>query len=155
MCGLLLVDAVHGALWAQAEYEFDAFDRPLLGCRERRGLRRRRHREDVVGRVPPGRRPAEADLHPQEVGPERRQQRLDAVVAAGSPTAGLDTHAAEGEVGVVVERDHVRRIEAIEAREAADGLSGGVVVRLWLHEQHALAVTTRLAEKRMMCLATD
>src|SRR5207249_5578674 len=99
-----------------------------------------------------GRRTAEAHLHPQEVGTEDRDQRLDAVVTARTSATHLDTDAAERQVGIIVDGDHVSRVEAVEAREAPDRLPRSVVVRLWLHEEHALAVAPRLSEERPMRL---
>src|SRR5207249_2609773 len=152
MRSLLLVDAIHRLLRALGEHELHGVRRPLLGGCQRFGFLPGRGRQDIVGGVPAGRRTAEAHLHPQEVGTEDRDQRLDAVVTARTSATHLDTDAAERQVGIIVDGDHVSRVEAVEAREAPDRLPRSVVVRLWLHEEHALAVAPRLSEERPMRL---
>src|SRR5437660_8165766 len=152
MCSLLLVDAIHGLLRTHGEYQLHGVRRALLGSRERFAFLPGWQPEDVVGGVPAGRGTAEPHLHPHEVGTENRDERFDPVVPARPTATHLDADAAERQVGVVVHRQHVPGVETVEAREAPYRLPRGVVIRLWLHEQHALAVAAGLAEERPMGL---
>jgi hypothetical protein len=98
-----------------------------------------------VGQHPVGKRPriaalraADADAQPQEVGrAQLLRDRAEAVVAR-QPTPHLQLQPAEVEVALVVDDEHLARIQLEERGRSPDGTPGVVHVRLRLQQRDAL-----------------
>src|SRR5690606_31528196 len=90
-------------------------------------------------------RPWMADAHTRapEVGAQLADQRADAVLA-GRPPALLHAETARGQIDLVVEDDHLRRLNLVEARRLGDGPAALVHEGLGLHQQHLDPALRRL-----------
>src|SRR5207344_150981 len=104
--------------------------------------------EHPVRRLPATGRTADAQAHAEEVWrPERLLQRTQAVVA-GRRAAGLHAELPEGQIDLVVHRDHVVWLDVLLARERRDRRTALVHERAGLREQDACAPHADLADVR-------
>ena len=95
---------------------------------------------------------ADADLHARElVGPQRGNDRFDAVVSAGG-AAWPDTDLSDREGDVVEQDDDPLRRKLIIACSLLDGQPGGIHERLRPDEQELLPVPDGACAQRLMAL---